>query len=319
MAISKKAVALPTILAVAVGENKVTYAVNTDPPTDPVRPYIYGLIDELKKSGQIIGTHYTIDYRECPWNDLNNYAFKNFAAQVAFCMSARVVDQAASIAAIRPIVGVVSDYSGYGADIYGYSPQRVQTTLACYNHFFYSVPSLKTVYVLHDKDHKPSNAALQMLPSTVTIIDVSKNTPKIPAELTRVWNKDHPSAQSTGILVLPVDRCFGAADAINAWGISNKVPIFWPVTDWVFATTTDTKPSALGGYGVSQSYCGEVMGAKVATILQGGTPNPPWVPANVDDPATDENTDINWAVSQAAANKTGTTLVNPAPAGLDVL
>ena len=315
---AKKKLALPTILAVGVGENKVTYHVNTDPPTDPVRPYIYGLIAALKKIGKIIGTHYTIDYRECSWNDLDNYAFKNFTAQVAFCMSARVVDHAASVAAIRPIVGVVSDYSGYKGAIYGYSPQRVQTTLACYNHFFYSVPSLETVYVLHDKDHKPSTAALQTLPSTVKTIDVSKNVAKIPAELTRVWNSDHPDAQSTGILVLPVDRCFGAADAINGWGISNKVPIFWPVTDWVFSTT-DPEPSALGGYGVPQSYSGEVMGAQVATILQGGTPSPPWAPANIDDPATDPNTDIYWAVSQATASQTGTTLVKPAPAGLDVL
>jgi len=42
---------MDTILAVAVGESQVTYNVNTDPPTDPVRPYIYGLIDELKKIG----------------------------------------------------------------------------------------------------------------------------------------------------------------------------------------------------------------------------------------------------------------------------
>jgi hypothetical protein len=46
---AKKKLALPTILAVGVGENKVTYHVNTDPPTDPVRPYIYGLIAALKK------------------------------------------------------------------------------------------------------------------------------------------------------------------------------------------------------------------------------------------------------------------------------
>jgi hypothetical protein len=317
-----KAAALPTILAVAVGETEVTDSINAEPPSPPpylYRPYIYGLIAALKKVGQIIGTHYTIDYRECPVNDLDNYAFNNFAARVAFCMSARVVDHAASKAAIRPIVGVVSNFSSYGTGISGYSPQRVQTTLACYNHFFYCVPSLTTVYVLHDKDHKPSVAALGTLPGTVKVIDVSSATPKIPAELTRVWNKDHPNAQNTGILVLPVDRCFGDVDEINAWGISNKVPIFWPVTDWVFSST-DPETSALGGYGVPQTYCGEVMGAQVATILQGGTPNPLWVPANINDPATDPtNTDIYWAVSQAAANQTGTTLVNPAPAGLEIL
>jgi hypothetical protein len=181
------------------------------------------------------------------------------------------------------------------------------------------VPSLETVYVLHDKDHKPSGAALAALPGTVKQIDVSKKTAKIPVELTRVWKKDKPDPQTTGILVLPVDRCFGAANDINGWGISNKVPIFWPATDWVSSTTTDAEPSALGGYGVPQWNCGSVMSAMVATILQGGTPNPPWVPANIDDPATDMNTDIEWEVSQAAASKTGTTLVNPAPAGLDVL
>jgi hypothetical protein len=321
--LKKKPITLPTILAVAVGDNDAQHTLQSDPPYPfVVRPYINGLITELKKIGQIIGKHYQIDYRECPVNDLNNYAFGNFTAAVAFCMSARVVDHAWSLAHVRPIVGVISDPRNYlnAQRISGYSAQRVQTILACYNHFFYSVPSLKTVYVLHDKNHGPSNAALGTLPGTVKVIHVDSGIPKIPAELTKVWNHDKPDPHSTGILVLPVDRCFGDANDINSWGISNKVPIFWPVTDWVFATTTNTQPSALGGYGVSQSYSGEVMGAQVATILQGGTPNPQWIYANIDDPAADpDNTDIDWAVSQDAAVKTGTTLVNPPPAGLDVL
>ena len=95
------------------------------------------------------------------------------------------------------------------------------------------------------------------------------------------------------------------------------MPIFWPVTDRVYSATTPGAPSALGGYGVSQEHCGEVMGGQVAQILSpAGKANPQFVDAVVYNPATTSNTDITWAASQAAAIATNTPLVTPAPHGL---
>jgi ABC-type uncharacterized transport system substrate-binding protein len=290
-----------TILAVAVGEIELTVSINTSPPPRYVRPYIKGLIAGLSNNGQTIGTDYTIDYRECPVDKLDTYAFKNVAADVIFCMSTRVVDHVRKkIKDPPPIVGVVSDYSKYKEGIYGFSAKRFQTALACYNAFTASVPSLQSVYVLHDKDHGPSNEALKRLPTSVQKIYIDDKDTPIPDAMTKAWDKVTVYA---GILVLPVDRCFGAADAINGWGIANNAPIFWPVTDWVYSTTSANSPSALGGYGVSQEHCGEVMGGQVAAILSGNPPKKqPFVDAATYSPATTSNTDITWAVSQAVAD-----------------
>lgn len=321
---------MPTILAVAISENSMSFDLNADPrttpPPDTVRPYIYGVIDALEITIGTIGTHYTIKYRECPWSDLDDDAFGDFTAGwVTFCMSARVLDHAKAKAAIRPIVGVVSNINPYRADpqIFGYVPNRVQTTLACYNHFLTSVPSVTTVYVLHDKDHGPSNAALNSLPAAVrrNTINVSKDVPpnEIAGALTTAW-ADVPNKQSSGILVLPVDRCFGDAFDINLWGYKHNVPIFWPATDWVFSATTPEQPSAIGGYGVPQYDCGRVMGQQIATLLAGGTPIQKWVYANINDPTADPTSDIYWAVSKAAAAQANATLVNPPlPQGLHEL
>src|SRR5262249_25489569 len=155
-----------TILAVAVGEVELTVTISMSPPPRFVRPYIKGLIAGLSNSGRTIGGDYTIDYRECPVHRLDSYAFKNVAADVIFCTSARVVDHARKIKKPPPIVGVVSDYSKYKEGVYGFSAKRVQTALACYNAFMATVPSLQSVYVLHDNNHGPSNGALKALPKS---------------------------------------------------------------------------------------------------------------------------------------------------------
>lgn len=325
MAKSKLAVP-PTILAIAIGEVELTVSITVNPPPSFVRPYINGLVAGLSNNSKTIGKDYTIDYRECPVGHLQDYAFNNWqAADVIFCMSQRVMKKAFDIMhpphplpELRPIVGVISDYAGYNdpkKKIYGFSAKRFQTALACYNAFLATVPSLQSVYVLHDKNHPPSVNALAQLPKTAIEIDVSDYNTPIPQKLTAMWQGVTGFA---GVLVLPIDRCFGAADAINGWGINNQVPIFWPITDRVYSTTVPSQPSALGGYGVSQEHCGEVMGGQVASILSGAEPNPHFVDAVTYSPATTSNTDITWAASRAAASATDTLLVTPIPQGLTV-
>jgi hypothetical protein len=288
------------IRAVAIGEVKLAVSINISPPPAYVRPYIKGLIRGLSDNGQTIGTDYIIEYRECPVDALEDYAFDNIKdANLVFCMSARVLDAAKGLKNVPTIVGVVSDYSKYGKNIYGFSAKRVQIILACYNAFVATVPSLQSVYVLHDEDHGPSKEALKKLPKSVQTIKVDKKEPSIPDAIAKIWTK---ATGYAGILVLPVDRCFGAADAINGWGLANGVPIFWPVTDWVYPTTSANAPSALGGYGVSQEHCGEVMGGQVAAILSGNPPKQQFVDALTYSPGTTSNTDITWAASQAVAD-----------------
>lgn len=328
---ASKAAALPTILAIAIGEVELTVSITASPPPSYVRPYINGLIAGLSDNGKMIGKHYTIDYRECPVARLENYALNNLAAtEVVFCMSQRVMKHVFEFMhphplpvpppVTRPIVGVISDYSSYAKkpEVYGYSAKRFQTALASYNAFLATVPSLQSVYVLHDPTHDPSNSAIAQLPidPATYSIDVSDRTKTIPYLMTAAWKDVSAYA---GILVLPIDRCFGAADAINGWGISNQVPIFWPVTDRVYSVTTPGQPSAFGGYGVSQEHCGEVMGGQVASILSGVKPPIQFVDAVTFSPASTSNTDITWAASRAAASATDTSLVNPIPRGLTVL
>ena len=293
------------------------------------------MIAGLYNNGKAIGAaaDYTIDYRECPVSHLVSYALNNLAAaDVVFCMSERVMNLVWHFMhphpipvpppPVKPIVGVISDHSFFDgkADVYGYSAKRSQTAVACYNAFLATVPSLQSVYVLNDPSHGPSKAALGQLTKLIAgAIDVSNATTPIPTAITNYW-KTGTVVGNPGILVLPIDRCFGAADAINLWGFNNQVPIFWPVTDRVYHTTSVGQPSALGGYGVTQEHCGEVMGGQVAQVLWGRSPpSPQFVEAVTYSPTTTAFTDITWAASQAAATAADISLVNPTPRGLTVL
>ena len=105
-----------------------------------------------------------------------------------------------------------------------------------------------------------------------------------------ISKRDLKKPAETGVQVLPVDVCLGAAKLIidTAQGQKN-VPVFFPVTDFV-------AQGALGGYGVPQHTCGVLMADYVEQILwQSAQPQA----LKIKDAAND---DFEWAISGPAAN-----------------
>jgi hypothetical protein len=305
-----------TILAVAIGEYPEQITINSDPPPAGVRPYIAGLIEGLRIANFKIGANadYLIDYNQCPASQLGAFFSRGHAVDAVFCMSTRVVDEA-----LHPfgnnsnvaIVGVVSDYGKYAAttNLCGFSAQRFQTATDLYDRFLLTVPGLSDIYVLHQPAYNPSAQAYSRISAArprgakaVPIVDVSEGqAPNITAAL----DSAH-IPQTAGVLVLPIDRCFGAATAIIDWSKRSGVPTFWPVTDWVDTTF----PCALGGYGVSQHLCGARMANKLAAFwANGNMPAQPFADCVA--------SDFSWIASANAARSLGLTLGSPA--GLTII
>jgi len=225
-------------------------------------------------------------------------------------MSTRVVESAykkyhnnASV----PIIGVVSDHSHYdkgsnpNSNVCGFSAKRYGTPGQFYNDFLLSFPGMTAIYALHDKNYKPSvqgfNAINALLPgaSQLQPLDASEGS-DIRAELATV-------PAGTGVLVLPIDRCFGLAPNIIQWA---TVPTFWTATDWV------SPGYNVGAYGVSQQLCGLRMANKLAYIWQnsGQMPDQRFEDA--------QSSDFAWVVSRApgaaaiaVAPPAGMTLIEP--------
>ena len=62
--------------------------------------------------------------------------------------------------------------------------------------------------------------------------------------------------------------------------------------------------SAVGGYGVPQALCGELLADRIAFIWTNGSmPNPAFIRVNTRD-------DVVWAVSDAAATDAGVATAN---------
>jgi hypothetical protein len=322
----KKRVTTPyTILAVAIGESLFTSPtlINSDPAPSGVRPYIQGLINGLSYNKYTIGTDYSIDYWECPASQLDTFfqssPFQNLTASTSvFCMSTRVVTSALKYLNNIPIVGIVSDYGGYTApNLCGFSAKRFQSALDCYNNFLATVSGLTTIYVLHDKDYPPSVKALATLPNIPPAqqVDVREKVNGVHNDIKKQLDNAGIPPRTGGLLVLPIDRCFGAADnIINAWACSNSVPTFWPVTDWVESTAY---PSALGGYGVDQELCGYRMADKLAYIWSHGGTMPPKLFADCVPGLKANGGDFSFTASLNVAQKIGVKLGSPP--GLNVI
>jgi hypothetical protein len=297
-----------TILAVAVGDPANSAVIKDDNSGTLAgkRPYIKGLIDRLHNYGQDIGDahYYVIDYRECSEAALannNTFTVKPTlpASYVLFCMSTTVAKSAATFTTNvnpnLPVVAIVSTHTGYPNNFCGVSARRHQIARNYYEKFLATVPSLndstKTVYVLSKQKYDPSDQSLKNIrngPQPVPIVEVPVAAPYSPTE---IQNAINGITGSGGLLILPVDSFFGAADAIIGWAHAKGLPDFWSVTDWV----QHDLPSALGGYGVSQQRCGQLMADKVHSIWStGNIPNPPFTEVT-------SAGNFDWAASDAAA------------------
>lgn len=301
-----------TILAIAVGETKTASPnyITTDPPPSGVRPYIQGLITGLSNKNYTIGNtgSYVIDYRTCPGSQLDTFIASLPTPNAFFCMSTRVVESAYKTYHNNtsvPIIGVVSDHSHYdkgsnpNSNVCGFSAKRTGKPTDFYNNFLLAFPGRSAIYALHDKDYKPSKSLFDainaLLPqgSQLQALDAREGQ-DIQTALGSVPG-------TAGVLVLPIDRCFGLADNIIQW---SPAPTFWTATDWVSSAPN------VGAYGVSQQLCGLRMANKLAYIWDnsGQMPDPRFEDA--------QDSDFSWiASSTAGAQRAG---VAP-PAGLTVI
>jgi hypothetical protein len=252
-----------------------------------VRPYLRGLVQNLRMRGKKLGTHYEIIFRQRENPGTAGTFTVPADPTVILCMSTRVVSAAAAAfapATNQPIVGIVSEPVTEGFDtpantnICGVSARRVQTADACFERFYRTVPSLQEVKILVKTGYGPSNRALALVQAAAKKKFVATSTldastvANLETSLNGLAIRDPSVAPSIGVLVLPIDVCLGhAQDIIDLAQGEKRLPTFFPVTDWVKRDPS----SALGGYGVPQRRCGELMAERVVAIWRNGNRVPP--------------------------------------------
>ena len=303
------------IIAVAVGadNNEMTIKSRRDLrelKRLKVRPYLRGLVQGLQARGKKLRTDYTIEFRQRKPTAMNNAAAFGTPVgangDVIFCMSTTVVKAAADLfppTAVPPIpiVGIVSDYhvetntAGTRfdaiANVCGVSAQRTQTARQCFQRFLTAVPALTEVKVPARVagDYGPSDRALADVTDeaakrgiTCTPLRFS-NAQELETALAGLAARDPDKDDAnTGVLILPIDICLAhAQEIIDLAQGEKKLPVFFPVPDWVKADAS----GALGAYGLSQRTCGQLMAERVSVVWRNGNAVPPapfakWVDAS---------------------------------------
>jgi ABC-type uncharacterized transport system substrate-binding protein len=293
------------ILAMAVGPRK-DLMLDSMAKLDGVRPYVAGLVGALKRK---LGTDYKIDYRERELHELvpGSIAAEAFESdepyRLVFAMSSSVVLAAESLSSSPPVIWPsVSDWMQdriKKQNSTGVSAQRSQSAGDCLLRFLATVPTLETVYVLHNPGYPPSDRALALVQRVaktrnviVRVLSV-QSTSDIKKQLAALKHRDTIEPAIEGLLPMPIDVCFSAAQMIihEAQEI-RKIPVFLATTDLV----RHVLPSALGGFGVSQHRCGELVADFVdQVVFANGKP--------ADMPVKQAATsDFEWIVSAAAAH-----------------
>jgi hypothetical protein len=308
--VSKKTRAPKTIRAVAISNNQTSRVINDANANTlrGVRPYIKGLIHRLDMLGYEIGNYYVIDYRECTAGQLANNL--GGSPDCVLCMSTTVLDAAvANVPSSIPVIAIVSTPADYPQNnVCGISGQRHQIAKRYYDRFLQTVPALQTVYVLHKDNYGPSDKSLREIGGgshTVPFHSAAVSSPYRDADIQAAINRIPTQAQSgllTGLIILPADSFFGAAQNIINWAHNRGLGDFWPTTDLVRASSS----SALGGYGVAQARCGEKLADQIAYIwLTGSVPTNPRF-TQVD--TNQRNGDVLWLASLGAAQQLNLTL-----------
>jgi hypothetical protein len=280
-----------TIVAVAIGATYKQVLVN-NPNNIPgwVRKYINGFVNGFPHT---LGNDYAIDYRECPAAQLGALVFtKQLRADYVLCFSTTVVVAAAQAypaATNKPIIGIVSRPQNqpffHQANVCGASAERSDDAQKAYGNLLNTVnPALNQATVLNDPTYGPSQDSLQKIQQVYNPPVVNATTP------TDVQTAINQAVPGSGLLLLPVDWMFGAADDIIQWATNRPILDFWFVTDWVVPSPN---PSAFGGYGVSQQTSGHYLAQQLAITWNGNWPNPAWVHVKPND--------RTWSASQTRA------------------
>jgi hypothetical protein len=313
--------ATKTILAVAVGDRGKSEPIFTEDKLAGKRPYIQGIINKLKTitlpgstKKYALGDDYVIDYREFAPDQLDGRdSFKpdpNLPTNVVIlAMSTTVAWSASRHENARPIIAIVSnakDVGIYADNVCGVSGKRSQYGRDYYEKFVATIanPALTKVYVLVKEGYPPCLDALRQIEkSNVGPGPTVVNVPNASDIESTIVNLDKNSG---GLLVLPADWFFAEPQHITDVARLQQLPDFWPVTDWVNSSDS----SAIGGYGVSQQRCGELLGEQIAEVWKNGVPKGAgkrWLFV--------KDSDREWKASKNAADSLNITLGSgPTPA-----
>jgi hypothetical protein len=253
------------------------------------RPYISGLVTWLALTSNqktqpretdvgryVLGTgatnNYTIEYRERPVASLAS-AFDGVSSDsghLLFCMSTSVGDAAINFMDLNsitvPMVVISSHFDNFEqSHVCVVSAERPQLIRPCFNRFKHRAPSGTRFHALHRQDHVPSTDALRRLgPNQVEFINPVKDNEN-PADV--VNNITIPTGETHGLLVLPADRFFAAADDIISRATAKGMMTFWTTSD------ENWPAGANGGYGYKQEVCGRYMAERVGRVWdRGGVP-----------------------------------------------
>jgi hypothetical protein len=312
------------IVAVAIGSNIPQRIIRSQADLTGLRPYIPGLIDGLRHTNPsyVLGTDYIIDYRERTKDQLVTNpaeAFRNPAEadHVIFGMSTTVVKAAQAVTESIKIIGIVSDPAQEqiinARNICSLSARRTQTADDCFDRFFDAIPTLTEVRPLHFPNYTPSVRALANVrgaagPKHVAVNPVEFGSfAELEYQLRNLPPRNPANPATSGIQVLPVDLCLGAAPTIiDIVQTQKNLPAFFPITDWV----KPALPSAFGGYGIPQDACGQLLAERVDYARKNAVPfpNPPSSRHTVA-----PNSAFRWVVSRAAAQALNIEVPNGVP------
>jgi hypothetical protein len=222
-------------------------------------------------------------------------------------MSRTVLDAAvANVPNTIPVIGIVSNPGNYHQNnVCGISGERHQIARTYYDRLLDTVQGLQRVYILHKDAYPPSVSSLQAIQSGTHSVPIQPAPVPDPYSDAAIQNAINqiPQSAGTALLILPADSFFGAAQNIIGWAHSRNFCDFWPVTDGVRTSSS----GAVGGYGVPQSRCGELLAQQIARIwLTRSIPNPRFINVKTNQGAPD--TDIVWVASLAAAQQLNLTL-----------
>ena len=308
------------ILAVAVGNGPdgtpsfLWKAIIGANQTEGMRPYVTGLIDGLEKLGLEGGVDFEIDYATADPKQIKKFVkakIDELKPDAIFAMSTTALKAAMSATKQIPTVfpsisdpvhdGVAKSFAVPGMNATGVRSMRRHSAPECLELFKVTVPSLRTVYGLHKPAYGPATRALKEIKvaakrARITFKPILVASQRaIEKAVGQISQSGQAGKPQVGILVLPDDLVLSAWRLITETAIKQRLPTFFPITDWV----REGSPSALAGYGVPQHTGGEAAAAHMHKIFKG-------VPAR--HLPIKRMGGFEWAVSKAVARDIGIAL-----------
>ncbi len=278
------------ILAVAVGPSQspaVQPNVIQNGELGKLRAIIQGMVQGLQTLGHTPGVSFDLDYAEAEPHllpGLLRTSLKESKPDVIFTIASSARKAAQGVTKSIPIVfTVVSDpieekavksTACPGTNATGIRTMLRHTAANCLELFKAMVPSLKTVYTLHQPGFPPAVNAMPRLRQTAKRLRIAflpqlvRTRPHIADRLKALSQAGPAGKPQVGLLVVPDDLVVSEGYNVIQMAHSEGIPTFFPVVEFVNATAH----SALGAYGIPGRASGEAAAQYLHKILQGAHP-----------------------------------------------